>query len=833
MARRTLLIDNYDSYTFNLYQLIAQVSGSEPLVVQNDDFGSEWENLCKALPPGLAFHNVVVSPGPGSPNVKQDVGLSLGAVRDSTVPVFGVCLGHQLLAHVYGANVIRATEPMHGRQSEVFHCGKNTRGSLFHNVPSPFSVVRYHSLIVMDDENLPSCINVLAKTKCGVIMGLEMKSNDRLAWGVQFHPESIITEYGRNLVDNFLKAASSYSNYSEKPYQPRINTPFSLSAAQDIQTYEGKEDQISFRVSVEKVSLLAGLEELDCSTETLFRELLDGSTTGADSRFWLDSATRDNSQTGSDASGAAQHVSSRFSYMGDTSGPFSKLVEFYVAPEDRSFTGQTAGTEKVRHELRVSKRGLDSPGDWVVCPEEASTNVDIFEYLEADLEMFLNSTALEREGERLSIKEWDLPFPFACGYVGYFGYGLRRLCGVKSTGVRSPCPTTGNSAKGAGSRNQQHGQTKTQPCEADSYVPESSFVFADRFVVWEHDSHMLYLVTLQDENESSQNSVLQSDWVVHTKKKIELLCARVSTGVRCVSPPSIPSSSSEQKQLQPNVQDGDYKILIEECIENIRAGETYEVCLTKQLSCSSNLRSRSLQIYERLRAINPAPYAAFFEVKGALAENGRSADFAICCSSPERFLSISQSKHVESKPIKGTIHRGDTAHEDTALAEKLRTSEKDRSENLMIVDLVRNDIGRVCEIGSVHVPKLMQIESFASVHQLVSTVRGKLRNNCTTIQAIRAAFPGGSMTGAPKLRTMKIIDDMEKEERGVYSGALGFLSITGASDLNIVIRTAILTPQGVSVGTGGAIVVLSDPQEEVDETILKANKLQTALAPFL
>jgi para-aminobenzoate synthetase len=353
----------------------------------------------------------------------------------------------------------------------------------------------------------------------------------------------------------------------------------------------------------------------------------------------------------------------------------------------------------------------------------------------------------------------------------------------------------------------------------NSALPDAWFVFADRVVIFDHLSHSVYLVAIVGANErEAEHSHAWFETVV-----MKLRAVNVSPILERPFPPSqqpITPQPPLQFELVRNRED--YQRDIAKCLELIAAGESYEICLTNRLRADLPPSVDVLELYCILRLLNPAPYSAFLRL---------DTKTAICCSSPERFLHVSSDGVVESKPIKGTRPRGSSLEEDEALAEDLRTSVKDRSENLMIVDLVRNDLGRTCAVGSVTVPKLMEVETYASVHQLVSTVRGQLAGGISaTVDCVRQAYPMGSMTGAPKVRTLSLIDQLETSARGVYSGTIGYLSLCGAADLNVVIRTAVVADGRVEIGVGGAIVALSQPDEEFFETLVKGRAIMQAVA---
>jgi para-aminobenzoate synthetase len=702
---RTLLVDNYDSYTFNLFQLLATVNGAGPVVVAND---ASWlADLDQE-----AFDSIVISPGPGRPDRAADFGYSASVVAAAGIPLLGVCLGHQGIAVAAGAAIGPAPRARHGHLTEVRHDGKD----LFRGLPQGFTAVRYHSLCVA--RPLPAALAVTAWAEDGVIMGVRRR--DRPQWGVQFHPESVLTSLGRDLLANF--AALTREHHATRPRPAVTISTRRPAACQDHRpaVRPGRArpgEESGFGMAVRRLPAAV-------DAEAVFTRLFARSRRA----FWLDSAR-------------AGPGLARFSYLGDGSGPHAEFV-----------------TYRVGGPVRVHARGTvrEHPGS-------------IFGYLRREL-------ATRAAGGPV------LPFGFAGGFVGYFGYELKADCGARRT-HRAP-------------------------------TPDACWQFADRMVVIDHEQGHTYLLALHDRSPASQQAAaIWLDTVADT----------------LLAMPSAPPGPPPQTVVTPTRQSvcerwlarghSQYLADVEECRRQLLAGESYEICLTNSLRLPA--AGDGLAFYRRLRRANPAPYAAYL----------RYGSLEIACSSPERFLRIGPDRIAEAKPIKGTAPRGHGTREDQRLAQQLAADPKNRAENLIVTDLLRNDLGRVCEPGSVHVPRLAAVESYATVHQLVSTIRGQLRPAADAVDCVRACFPGGSMTGAPKLRTTGILDTIEGQARGIYSGAIGYLACNGQADLNIVIRTAVLANGHCQIGAGGAIVLDSDPETEYTEMLLKAQAVLHAAMP--
>nr|WP_218868985.1 anthranilate synthase component I family protein [Leifsonia psychrotolerans] len=375
-------------------------------------------------------------------------------------------------------------------------------------------------------------------------------------------------------------------------------------------------------------------------------------------------------------------------------------------------------------------------------------------------------------GDHRGEKEREVSFEL--GWVGWFGYEL----GAQTVGT---------------------------PTHA-SRQPDAAFLDVDRMIAFDHATRSVELIVPAADgvDESAEESV--EAWVADV---IDRLGRAAEVALGAPQPPDVVATWRHDPAA--------YRELVLECQSAISAGDAYQLCLTNEISLP--VRPDPVETYLRLRAGSPSHHGGLL----------RFGEFALLSASPEQFLSVTSTGRVTTKPIKGTRPRGTTLAADARLNAELLASDKERAENLMIVDLMRNDLGRIAELGTVTVTSLLAVESYPHVHQLVSTVEARLAWGLTAVDALAACFPAGSMTGAPKASAMRILDRLENGSRGIYAGAFGYLGRDGALDLAMVIRSIVLGPDGASIGTGGGITALSDPDDEIEETRIKAAALLAVL----
>ena len=365
-----------------------------------------------------------------------------------------------------------------------------------------------------------------------------------------------------------------------------------------------------------------------------------------------------------------------------------------------------------------------------------------------------------------SYPEAEIPFSFRPGLVGYLGYEM--LKGAREMGE------------------------------------SAELMIVDRAMVFDHRDRHMYFIGLFETEAEFQN------WHRAALLRLTLVGGELASYTQRTKEPKILSSKlrhSPDKYLE----------LIDKCKQHIASGDVYQLCLTNQILIEHD--ADPLKTFLTLRQQNPAPYGSYI----------KTANREIVSSSPEQFLKVTAEGKISSKPIKGTRPRSQVPVQDELLAKELRENQKEQAENLMIVDLMRNDLGRICEPGSVTVEKLFDVESYATVHQLVSTVTGTLQPGQNAVTALEACFPAGSMTGAPKIRAIEILEDLEAGSRGIYSGAIGYLGFDGSADLGMTIRTLVFEGNVASLGVGGGITIDSNPEQELQETMLKAEALLRTL----
>ncbi len=375
------------------------------------------------------------------------------------------------------------------------------------------------------------------------------------------------------------------------------------------------------------------------------------------------------------------------------------------------------------------------------------------------------------------IDEIDLPFPLG-GCFGYWGYDLKNF-----VEPRLPAKTVN-----------------------DLELPDCCVGFYDSLAIFDHHLGKTWIVSTgltYDGSRKEFRARQQADWWHDQLASL---------------PSSIQLNEETQKQIGPssNFTREEFLFTTQRALDYIHAGDIYQVNLSQRLSGAWH--GEGWDFYKALRKVSPSPFAAFQD----------AGDFQIASSSPERFLRLS-GQHIQTRPIKGTRARNPSPRLDAQLAFELQSSEKERAELVMITDLLRNDLGRVCEFGSIDVPDLMRLEKYPQVQHLVSTIEGRLRPELSHLSALRKCFPGGSITGAPKFRAMEIIDELEPVTRGPYTGSLGYLGFNRESQFNIAIRTAIVSKGRIWFQVGAGIVADSIPEMEYEETLTKAKGFEQAL----
>jgi para-aminobenzoate synthetase component 1 len=391
---------------------------------------------------------------------------------------------------------------------------------------------------------------------------------------------------------------------------------------------------------------------------------------------------------------------------------------------------------------------------------------DIFEVLADSTETSIHGSEFHEPGAHGSSG-------FVGGWVGWFGYELGSR-EVGSPSHRSP-------------------------------DPDAAFMFVERVVIFDHAAGMM---TLRAGGDAADDNA----WFSDTREAIARLAANMGS---VPSPDGDPAGGLRDARMHRSR--AEYLELSRRCRAVIDDGDAYQICLTNEVEVETT--EDPLEVYRRLRRRNPSHHGGMI----------RFEDVALLSSSPEQFLYVGTDRMVTTRPIKGTRPRSDDPCSDDAQRAELLASEKERAENVMIVDLMRNDLARTAVVGSTTVADLYRVESYANVHQLVSTVTARLADGRTALDVVRACLPAGSMSGAPKRSAMTWLDELEGRPRGLYAGAFGYIGADGSLDLAMTIRSIVMRPGRATLGVGGGITTLSNDAEEFDETLLKARPLLEAL----
>lgn len=846
---RIAIVDHHDSYTRNLLSLLC--ASVDPLM--SPESLAHRVVIIPYTHPALAPENVhdqflpyvdaiILSPGPGNPMNEEDFGSSTRLLQNPAlvqVPVLGICLGHQGIATSSGASIRQLAEPFHGRKralqiDEQRYTYADGMKSIMAGIPNGTEVICYNSLVV-DETTLPANVRVVAHSELAdsndvIVQAIE--HTELPYYGIQYHPESIESAEGHTILQNFLHNVGVYWSKKDKT---RVQLWAEESCALPAELVElGRSciapsrespdagttpkrwrlEQRVMEVPHQKPLIPTLAHDMVPIVDRLFRKR--GHPNAMGGCVWFDSASPRDPQS---------HVSMM------SRAAFTLL---YDMDAHLTVCCQRGDASVERTPLDVD---MDSLWDWM-------------SELQWDLQ---HQTVLPQGADVQAESAHTCNFP--AGFAGLWSYEMK------------------DESLALGALRAKRYEKKLSDAAFDRLAfPTAHWAFCNTVLTLDHATGKWIasaLVRNEDVRPTIRSSPLAS--VEESLANMGSLMMGVSaseahawfsevqdalTEICAVPEPTTPRISAGLAPLNAVDNRTTYMEKIRKAKDYIAQGESYELCLTTQFEGQLPLDTHNydgyFDLYAKLRAKNPAPFGAYVE----LLPLDQNIPQAILSTSPERFLTISQSEWLEMRPIKGTLIRpGWSKGEEDWLARaatepemrrhveaederrkaKLRADPKERAENLMIADLIRADLQAVCYPGSVQVPRLIALETYETVHQLVTAVVGKLRPGIGCVEATKRCFPPGSMTGAPKRRSVELLEHLEHSpshspsdttrRRCAYSGALGFMGVNGASNLSVVIRTVTAQGPNVIVGAGGAVTILSTAQGEWDEVLTKLSSV--------
>lgn len=697
---KILLIDNYDSFTFNVYQYLLELK-YDVICIRNDKI---TVSDIKKMDLGAIF----ISPGPGNP---QSAGICLEVVKffSGKIPIFGICLGHQIIGEAFGGKVTYANQLFHGKTSKIV----SNRLGIFNDFPKEFIATRYHSLIV-EKETLPDCFDITCETEAGEIMGLKHKEYE--IEGVQFHPESIMTQSGMKMLKNFL----------DRINLKKCETRITRNTEPVIHSDTSKQ--------IDKVGIVqyGKKEKLNTDFINVYKALRK--------KFGLASCCLFDSVNGPE-------IDCGNSYIG-------LFPEFELIVDNHKM--------KIKSESKFLKDKF----------ENNFCELFDIEKQEYDLEKKCFSDIFPIIAEMFKEnKQHDFKTNFSNGLMGIFSY------------------------------------------EYLHYIED--IVDKNERVLNFPDIHLKYFSCVIEYN-PKKNEILIIDNIFPTQeyKNIDIMQS-VNDYIECNEKYTFKLGNIDF--LHSNVEEREYYQKVKKAKEYIKSGDIFQIQLGRRLNIKQNINP--FEIYEKLRKVNPSPYMFFWE----------DSTYQLISNSPELQLRV-EDGNVIIRPIAGTSKGKGTNREEAEFYRKdLENNPKERAEHIMLVDLARNDIGRVADVGSVSVTTLMKSEEFSHVFHLISSVEGKVSKNINTMKLFESTFPAGTLTGAPKVRAMEIINELEDEERGPYGGAMGFFEFNGNIVSSIIIRTILKKEENLYLHASAGIVADSKDYLEWEEIQHKTEAIKQVL----